>query len=470
VRGVMKSRRKPAEADSPRTESWPIAGAEWVFGILAIVVGLFMAFVTPPFQSPDEDAHFFRAVQISEGRVIAEREGNRVGGNIPGKVAFAVMPFERMEFRPWEKVDKAAVKSLLKEPYSAEPRVWRDFMHTAIYSPVAYAPAVVGIWIARLCGSSTLGMLYASRVATLLCWAVLVFFAIRATPMFKWVTVLIGLLPMSVFLAASPSADVMTNALGMLLTGLILRSAFSTTGPFSGREWALILIFSVLVALTKQVYFVLAAMAMMIPTDRFGGMKRKVVFLCTVAGAAIAVNIVWAWLVRGIVITEDWADPKKQMDFMAAQPWKYVEVLWATLVMWWWRYLQWFVGVLGWLDTWLPSWIYPTYLVAIVAAAVVDAGKARPIRIAERVLVVLTCAVTLLLIATSQYITYSAPMAQTIRGVQGRYFIPLAVAGLLVLYNRKVRVPEKLTSLAVSAFCVIVLVITCSTVLSRYWA
>jgi uncharacterized membrane protein len=442
---------------------------EWAFLVLALAAGLFMVFVTPPFQSPDEDAHFFRAFQLSEGKIIAQREGSRVGGNIPSKVALAAMPFERMQFRPLEKVDRSVVRSLLKEPFAAEPRVWRDFMHTAIYSPVAYAPAVVGIWVGKLCGASALGMMYASRVATLLCWAAMVFFAIRATPVFKWVGVLTGLLPMGVFLAASSSADVMTNGFAMLLTGLMLKSAFAAKAPFNWREGVSILVFSVLLALTKQVYFVLAAMTIMIPMERFAGIKRKAAFLCIVAGAAIAVNIIWAWLVRGVVTTEAWADPQKQTQFILAHPWEYVRVLGNTLEVWRQKYYEWYIGVLGWLDCWLPAWVYPSYAVMILAVPLLDMGQGRTIMIKERLLLVGVVVATLLLIATSQYITYTIPMDATIRGMQGRYFIPLTIPALMLLYNRKVKVPEKWLGYTVTAFCTVVIVVMCLAILNRYY-
>jgi uncharacterized membrane protein len=443
---------------------------EWVFAVLALTAGSFMAFVTPPFQSPDEDAHFWRAFQLSEGGIIAQRQGDKVGGDIPVSITNAGAPFVRMRFHADEKADKELIEKLVKEPFAEQPRVWREFMHTAIYSPVAYAPAVVGIWAGKMFGLSALGMMYAARVATLLCWAVLVFAAIRLTPVFKWVTLLIGLLPMSVFLAGSPSADVMTDALAMLLAAAIFRSAFGAKGRMDWREAAWLLTLSVLLSLTKQLYFLLAAMVLMIPAVRFSSPRRKVMFFLGVMGATIVVNAGWACAVRGIVVTEEWANPKEQIAFMMSNPFKYVQVLWSTLQLWWPTYIDWFTGVLGWLDTWLPRWIYDTFPLVLLAAAGLDSGEGRAMKLSERGLVAAICGVTLLLIATSQYITYSAPMANLVRGVQGRYFIPLAVPMLLLLYNRKVKVPGRWLGAAVTVYCAAVLVVTCASLVERYYA
>lgn len=447
----------------------PIIRPEWFFGFVAFIVGFFMTLATPPFQSPDEYEHFFRAFQLSEGRIFAERQGNEVGGNIPVSVVEAAKPFESMRFRPMVKVDRDIVAHLRKKPFSSKPRIWKDFMNTAYFSPVAYAPAVVGIWIARLIGSSALEMMYAARITGLLCWTGLIFTAICLAPVFKWVVVLIGLLPMSIFLAASLSADVMTNGLTMLLTALILRSAFAGEKAFSRSEGALILFVSVFVALTKQVYFPLAALALIIPTGRFGGIKRKTAYLSILAVVTIAVNLIWAWLVRGVVETVSWADPGRQIQFIISHPWEYMKVLAATLSIRWWMYIQWFVGVLGWLDTWLPLWVYPSYVAAMFSVAAMDKGEGRPMHVTERLLLVGICSAVSLLIATSLYISDTSPMSPTIRGIQGRYFIPLAIAGLLALYNRKIIVPERILSIAVMTFCCVVLAVTCWTLMERYY-
>lgn len=448
----------------------PVIRPERFFGAAALVFGLFMAFATPPFQSPDEFCHFYRAFQLLEGRIIAERQVNEVGGNIPVSVVKAFEPFEPMRFDPMTKVDTSVVAQLLKEPFESEPRMWQDFRNTAMYTPVAYAPAFAGIWAAKLSGLSALKMMYAARLATLLCWVGLVFAAIRLTPVFKWVAVLIGLLPMHIFLAGSLSADVMTNGLTMLLIALILRSAFAGKGTFNWREAASILVVSMLLALTKYVYFLLAALAIMIPTERFGSMKRKAVYLCLLAGADIALNIIWIWLLGEVAVPVAWSEPGNQAKFIMAHPWEYAKVLDATLSISWDIYTQSFIGVLGWLDTWLPPWIYPSYLAVMLGVAVVDKGGGRPMRFGERLLVVVTCSAMFVLILTSQYILYTIPRYPTILGVQGRYFIPMSMAALLVLYNRKVKVKEGLISIAVPIFCSIVLVVTCYTLIVRYYA
>jgi uncharacterized membrane protein len=112
--------------------------------------------------------------------------------------------------------------------------------------------------------------------------------------------------------------------------------------------------------------------------------------------------------------------------------------------------------------------------------ALIDKGDGRPLKWGDRVLIIGMCVATVVLIATSQYISYTGFRAKMIRGIQGRYFIPLAVASLLVLYNRKVNVSEKVFGMKVNVsekgfsiivilFCTMVLAVTGQTLIDRYY-
>ena len=59
---------------------------EWAFVALAGMLGSVLALLTPPFEGPDEPAHFCRAYQVSEGVLIAPCEAELGGGYLPGRL------------------------------------------------------------------------------------------------------------------------------------------------------------------------------------------------------------------------------------------------------------------------------------------------------------------------------------------------------------------------------------------------
>lgn len=48
---------------------------ERAFLLLAILLGVVFIFVTPPFEVPDEGAHFYRSYQVSVGRLLPQENG-----------------------------------------------------------------------------------------------------------------------------------------------------------------------------------------------------------------------------------------------------------------------------------------------------------------------------------------------------------------------------------------------------------
>ena len=51
-----------------------------------LLFGLLFALLIPPFQSPDEPNHFYRAWQVSEGHFFPEKKGDRLGGMLPASL------------------------------------------------------------------------------------------------------------------------------------------------------------------------------------------------------------------------------------------------------------------------------------------------------------------------------------------------------------------------------------------------
>jgi uncharacterized membrane protein len=471
----MNSENKPTAAASippqpslPDAKPWYLRPdslrPEWVFLILAAVTGLFIALVNPPFQAPDEFAHFARVYQLSEGTLISQKNDSQIGGWIPQAICDASLSFPLEQRFAWPPAGK-----MLWQPFAPEPRHFIEFMHTALYSPVAYAPAILGVWGARLVGLSGLGQFYASRIATLLGSLLIVFFAIRAAPVFQWVIALVALMPMTVFLSASISADAMTNALALLATALILQSSFARNDSVRAREWLAILAACSLLALTKQMYFLISALTFLVPLARFGSWSRKAMLCLGAIGATLIANFAWAFLIRNTITVETWAHPHQQTMFILSHPLQYAAILWHMFSGWGVTYLIWFVGTFGQLNVYLPPWVWPTYIVALLVAACLDQGHGRPLKFAERSLIIAVCAATVLLVATSQYLSYTFVAAKIIRGLQGRYFIPLAVVGLLAFYNRQPKTHRPAFRLLLIAYCAFVLIVTSHTLVHYYY-
>jgi uncharacterized membrane protein len=197
---------------------------EIIFLLFGLFFGTILVFVTPPFQAPDEGAHFKRAYQISSGQIVAKKRNGSVGGVIP----LSITKLENYFMRLADKKTKITYQEIIdKMSIDLDPTetFFGHFPNTSLYSPVPYLPQSIGIAIGRLLNFHTLNLLYLGRLLNLICWTLLTYLAIKITPILKWIFVLLSLMPMTIFLAASLSADPILISASFLLIACTLKYA-----------------------------------------------------------------------------------------------------------------------------------------------------------------------------------------------------------------------------------------------------
>ena len=244
---------------------------------------------------PDEPAHFFRAYQISTLKLYAEMIDGSYGGRLPESLrATAVKMTTYIFFHPGKKGTYQEIFSLFGIPLKPGTKTPILFPNTSKYPPIAYAPQATGIFIGRMCNLSPVALLYLGRLFNLIFWIICIAFTLRITPSGKWLFFLIALMPMTIFQAASLSADTPTNALSFLLIAFFLSSSHQEYN--SGKRWFILLYsLSVSLLLCKQVYFPLIFMYFIVPRNTFR--SPRIYYLNTVIYLIICSSAVVLWSV-----------------------------------------------------------------------------------------------------------------------------------------------------------------------------
>jgi uncharacterized membrane protein len=417
--------------------------------VVGIVFGVSLVFLTPPFGVPDELAHYLRAYHCSQGKVYAEKRNDAVGAVLPISLArvYTAIASEPLKDRELH-ISRQKLAEVARIPLDRGQTGFSSFANTALYSPVPYLPAAVAIRIGRLIHLTPLWLLYAGRVAMLIAYLVVVAGAVYLMPLQKWTMVLLGLMPMSMFLAASLSADTMTTALAYLAIGLLLHLILKAEKATLGQ---LLLLVSalVLLALAKQAYFGVAFLFLLVPRDKFSSSRQRWLATAGVIGLTLAANVAWAVSVRPLYVPiRPCVDPPGQVHWMLAHPLIYAKDVWYTIADSY-RYSC-VPGVLGWGTVFLPRSAYTIYWAALVATAVLDGSRpAPPLTIQTRAFSFCAYAAVLALATTCVYVTWHAVGDHYIHGVQARYFQPVLPLLLLPL-----RAPARWASSRFSRFLV----------------
>lgn len=393
------------------------------FFFVALATGLAFTFVTPPFQVPDEVTHYWRATSIAYGTIRPEVSARGAVAEVPD--AYRQFVYATFRDQRWpngvrlarEDVHRAWLVSLELYPKPV------PVTFIASYTPVPYAPQIVAALIGRVFRLRPMATFYLGRIANVLAFALIVAWAIRVMPYLPRAFFAIALWPMSMYLAASWSADALTIAVAFLVAAVLCRPP--------PRRHDVIAAF--LLGLCKPGYSVIALV---------GATRRKWLAIgAAFAGAAIAT------LSMASLYTPVHGDARAQWPCLRAHPLRYFAIAANDLAQHGFAYIEQAIGRLGVLDLFLPRaviWIELALLALIVLAGDRVRWRDRVMSIVVVIIVVAGTGLTL-------YLTWSAPCGSAIEGVQGRYFLPILPLLAIALARPATRNPRVERVLSITA-------------------
>jgi uncharacterized membrane protein len=427
--------------DGRRASASAAAAEKWLLAAIWVTT-LFFVMVTPPFQSPDENQHYMKALLLSEGRVLTEQRGEKIGAELPR----AAVDLHDIDF-PTD-ADSRSPRffdaSMIARAWQADARrpgaVFADFPNVANYAPTLYAPGAAGLMIGDALGLPQLGSFYAGRIVNAMAGLLLLGLALRLIPLGRNALLAAALLPTFCYQTGSLSPDAIINGLGFAGMAMALRIGFAGRSRLLGAG---LLIVAPLLALAKGVYLPLLAAGLRWP----GAMRDKRTWLAVGAMAVGAAAFVgWMKMSGGSPALYHIVSRKTgenvmtapigaQLGVMLADPAAFVRLLVESVAERAPVYGLQIVGRFGWNAVLLPLAAYG--LAALMLSAAVLSGSGLRVGIAQRLWWLAVVAGCVLLIETAMYLTATPLGADYIQGTQGRYFLPLLPLALLAIMPAK---------------------------------
>jgi uncharacterized membrane protein len=440
-----------------------------VFGLL---LGGSLVFLSPPYSVPDEREHFYRAYHCSLGKLYACKRDGRTGDDLPSSLtetSQAIMgeAHEDAEFS----ISWAKIKRAWDIPLDPKRRQFTAFSNTALYSPVPYVPQAAAIWAAGFWQPPPLAMLYLARMAGLAVYLLSAALAVRFAPVLKWTLALVALMPMSVYLAASCSADTAAIGLALLIVALILKLILGSQTP-SRRGLLVLGLLLAALGLSKQAYLGVALLLLATPGKKFSSPVRRWLTIAALIGVPLAVDVAWMYSLRGLYVPmRADIDPAAQLRWMWDHPWSYASGLGKALYR-----LETYgrlIGYFGWAKVSLPKWICWSYWAALGTTAVLDAGKPPSLGLAVKTAALATYVFTAAVVATFLHLSWDAVGTKGVPGMQPRYFLPIIPLLLLPLRGGPKWVSSRFAQavLPVAAISIAALAAGCTwwTLVRRYY-
>jgi uncharacterized membrane protein len=425
------------------------------FIVLSIAFGSLVTIVTPPLRGPDEISHFLRVYSYARGELLpaAEvdgRKGTFVERELYDQLFFFRSAAEWFATATEKDVRYGQVMALYRDVAgrtdddSDQAAIFAPFAGTEGYTPIAYLPYIAAAAIGRLLRLDVPDLLLLMRLFGLAAFTALAAYAIKVSPVLKWAFVLIAMLPVSLYNRSVLSADGAALSSALVITALCLSGVRKSP---AGSIWERSL-WMTFCALSKQPQIVFALLELM--TSRPKEMARRwgsvliVILPCLILSplwvVAVSADIA-AWRLQG-----DRHHPPEEFDplwklfYMWEHPFHFPLAVWTTFSNWGDRLWPELIGILGWQDTWLPSWTYVvlTLLLTLVPIQKLQLDGAMRARVTLITgLAVLGYVVVVYLIF---FLTYTPLDVDHIRGVQGRYFVialPVAAVFIATIMNRE---------------------------------
>lgn len=331
-------------------------------------------------------------------------------------------------------------------------------------SSIGYVAQALFLEIGKLFKVPFSILYYLGRLGNLLMYLGVTFFAIRHLRMGKRVMTAVMLMPTPLFLACVYSYDATANAFALLGISYALGEVVSEEKRVSGKNIAVYLAAFTVASFVKAIYAPLILLGLLIPRDRFRDERQRKVWKAAFCALSLVLMATFVLPALGASPAEA-ADTRggdtsvgRQMRLIFSDPLRYAWLLGRNIYT---QLVNFSVGtdamgLLGHADYGcLPD--APAVLLPILALTDMRGGEGT-LRTRSKLFAGVLMAVVCALIWTALYLSFNPVGADYITGVQGRYFIPVTMVGLLMLKSDRLQYRGRQETYNIAAMTAVVLI------------
>ena len=441
-----------------------IKKVEYYFVISTLILGTVYSLILQPFAMPDEEFHFGEAYRLSNaimGQPINDEQGY---------IYMRECDINERVSCPNNEYTIDMLKALIRGNNERSEKMVASESTRNLYSPIImYVPQAIGLTIGRLLHVNYIRLIFLGRLINLLMFTTIGYWAIKMMPYGKWIFFAICQIPMVLESVSSLSYDVLILALTLLLIAYLLK-LLDSEEKIGIKQLGILALMIAIYATLKPVYIPLVALVYLLPDRRISGKKWKSLACKT---ALVSIGLVSVLLLYKfqflsmlqiqddisyvpveIVTNSEMATEMLEtysisdnipyelpnLQFILENPFDLAESFLGAIVTYADEYLLALFGCgLGRLwDLKNPMYIGILMMVLLYLAYNKDNGKGNYIiGTIERLWTLFLTVGCCLAVFLSMYFAYTQPDKKVIRGVQGRYMLPLLMVLPLFLRKKK---------------------------------
>lgn len=387
-----------------------------IMSVMLIVFAGAFFFATPNGSMHDEELHFYRAFQISQGHLISPKIDGVGGDMLPDGIS--------------DFTDDTA-----ELDYSNPKEVL--FPTASIYSPLAYLPQVIGIRIARFFTANVYTIFLCGRLGVLILSLLLSLWAIRKMPFACEIMFLLMMFPMTLQEFVNMSADGLTISLAFAFTAYVLNLSYSDR-KITVKDIVFLFIMSMWLSVIKICYVAIALLVLIIPKERFDRKNHAVIFKLSLIAASVLFIAGWMLIVSSLVAAGQRGDVYGQARYILTNLPSFFTAVVRTFHANSNFYVSTMAGSkLGALNVTTSTLMWVICLIMLVyQAAVCKSAPEKPHRFDLLIFLIIFISGTVMLFI-GLYAQWTKEIGNVyVEGVQGRYFTPMILLLLFFMVYR----------------------------------
>lgn len=417
------------------------AGLEWCALFSILVVGSIYGFLITPYMVPDEETHIDMAYRYAD---ILMNTGSTD------------------DFHCLKRADDSE-KMFLSDPSLENYRyvyenIWKMAENTEIVNADSTAnsgaylfmhlPGAVGIVVARILHFGYVQMLYLGRFLGLLVFALAVFIGMKKLPFGKATLYVLAMLPITLQQANSFSYDSILFSAALLYICYIIAMAYSEDS-IRGLDIVISCILGIAIIYCKSgAYTPIVFAFLLIPMKKFASKAAYYSFMGSISGAFLlgflvknvkVVNTAAETTNKVMGIAEAITIPNYSLSYILQNPMVFFDVMNNTIADKTDFYIQSMLGQhLGWIQVELANVLVIAFTIILMLSAFRARGEKQYVTTGNKWwIVVITCA-SAMVVLLGMLVSWTPITYVSVEGVQGRYFFPVLLLGLMVLRNSKI--------------------------------
>jgi uncharacterized membrane protein len=396
--------------------------------LTVIIFGLAMIVLIPPGAGYDEEDHLLRVWELSAFSFIP-------GQLSPHEMRYPTL-FRDLAYRQQANsgiMDADFWKRYARTPLYEHGFIRRELKTKSVYSPALLLPQAIVMRLGRSANAPALPVFYACRFAGFLSYLILIWLALRRIPFGKGILLVLALSPMALFQAATVTPDAISNGIAFLFIAGTLKLAEAK--EIDWKKWGTLVLLIFLLFLAKVNLTTLILLPfLLIPPARFTQKRiyalllgiTAILFLLEVAGWNIIATS------RSNALLANDANAGAQLRYILDHPLVFPTILLKDPFIHGWAYLQGWINGYGYLY-WTPPQIVSIFFLLSLGAALLIDSTHEQVNKKDQVVFLLVFSAGYLATAVPLYLTFTTVGLNQLLGMQGRYFIPLAVLPVLIL-------------------------------------